>query len=91
MGSKSEYSVPREAQSLFENEILRNPLLKDLPSELLSLSKRIHFEGTPDPSVPINWRFAESISALKGLEAAMLNHLITRRYGIGPLDIKINT
>jgi hypothetical protein len=41
--------------------------------------------------MPINWRFAESISALKGLEATILNVLLARKYGIEPQEVVINT
>jgi hypothetical protein len=56
------YSAQREAQDLLLNEIIRNPLMKSLPTELEALSKHVRYEGSPFPSIPINWRFAESIS-----------------------------
>ncbi|KAI1776977.1 CoA-transferase family III [Hypoxylon cercidicola] len=87
----TDYSVPQQAQSVFENGILNNPLMKDLPPELHSLSKHVRFEGTSNPSIPVNWRFAESISALKAFEATMLNHLIIRKYKVEPADVTINT
>jgi hypothetical protein len=85
------YSVPTETQKLFEDGILQNPLMPDLPEELVSLSKHVRFEGSDKPIIPINWRFAESISAIKAFEATMLNYLLTKKYGIGPVDININT
>ena len=85
-----EYSVPQEAQSIFVNGIIKNPLMKNLPPLLESLSKHVRFEGSSKPSIPINWRFAESISALKAYEASMLNYLITQKYKIEPTDITIN-
>jgi len=91
MVTSAEYSVPREARALFEEGILNNPLMSTLPTELKPLSKHVTFTGTEKPSIPINWRFAESISALKAFEATMLNHLLTRKYGIQPVDIAINT
>jgi hypothetical protein len=91
MGSHAEYSVPHEAKSLFEDGILRNPLQKGLPSELEALAKHVHFEGSSAPSIPINWRFAESVSALKAFEATMLNLLVSRKYNVEPSDIAINT
>ncbi|KAI3332670.1 CoA-transferase family III domain-containing protein [Ustulina deusta] len=91
MGSLTEYSVPHEARDLFEDGILRNPLQKDLPSGLEDLAKHVHFKGSNRPSVPINWRFAESISALKAFEATMLNLLVSRKYNVEPSDITINT
>ncbi|KAI0533938.1 CoA-transferase family III domain-containing protein [Xylaria digitata] len=91
MVSPTEYSVPHEAKSLFEDGILRNPLQKNLPSGLEALAKHVHFEGSSKPSVPINWRFAESISALKAFEATMLNLLVSRKYNVEPSDVTINT
>lgn len=91
MGSLLDYSVPREAQIIFEEGILKNPLMKNLPPQLESLSNYVRFEGSPKPSIPINWRFAESISALKAYEASMLNYLLTRKYKVEPADITINT
>lgn len=91
MVSQTEYSVTKEAQSVFEDGILANPLMKDLPPQLRDLSKRVRFYGSADPIIPINWRFAESISAIKALEATMLNLLLTRKYEIDPVDICINT
>jgi len=91
MGYETDYSVPRETKALFENGILRNPLHKDLPPELASLAKCVNFEGSVKPSVPINWRFAESISALKAFEATMLNHLVSSKYNVEPSNVTINT
>ncbi|KAF5371039.1 hypothetical protein D9757_010309 [Collybiopsis confluens] len=86
-----DYSIPEEAQKLFLNGILKNTLMRGLPAELDSLSKHVQFEGSSKPSIPINWRFSESISALKAFEATMLNSLLTRKYKIEPVDITINT
>ncbi|KAI1819413.1 CoA-transferase family III [Xylaria intraflava] len=86
MGSLTQYSVPYEAKSVFENGILRNPLQKGLPSELRSLAKLVRFEGSHSPTVPINWRFAESISALKAFEATMLNLLVSLKYNVEPSE-----
>ncbi|OJJ66153.1 hypothetical protein ASPBRDRAFT_666513 [Aspergillus brasiliensis CBS 101740] len=91
MTSISEYSVPSESKKLFEEGILQNPLMPDLPSELASLSKHIHFEGSDKPIIPINWRLAESISAIKAFEATMLNYLLVKKYNIEPVEININT
>lgn len=91
MLSNDQYSVPAESQKLLEEGILKNPLMSDLPSELTSLSKHIRFEGSDKPIIPINWRFAESISAIKAFEATMLNYLLTKKYGIEPVKININT
>ncbi|CAN9373089.1 unnamed protein product [Alternaria alternata] len=53
--------------------------------------RKVQFKGTSKPSIPINWRFAESISALKGLEAAMINVLLKRKYGLEPQEAIIDT
>lgn len=91
MGSIHQYSVPTEAKKLFEEGILQNPLMPDLPKELASLSKLVGFEGSDKPIIPINWRLAESISSIKAFEATMLNYLLTKKYSIPPVKIKINT
>ena len=57
-----DYSAQHEAQDLLTNGIIHNPLMKSLPTKLESLSKHVRFEGSPTPSIPINWRFAESIA-----------------------------
>ncbi|KAI0444769.1 CoA-transferase family III domain-containing protein [Xylaria telfairii] len=91
MSAQTEYSVPQEAKSLFEEGILRNELHKDLPSGIEALAKHVHFEGSSRPSIPINWRFTESISALKAFEATMLNLLVSRKYNVEPSEVTINT
>lgn len=92
MGSTDQYSVPAEARQVFEGGILQNPLMaSSLPGELKSLSEHVRFEGSSHPIIPVNWRFAESISAIKAFEATMLNLLLTRKYKIDPVDIVINT
>ena len=92
MGSADQHSVPIEARQVFEKGILQNPLMtSSLIGELKSLSEHVRFEGSPRPIIPVNWRFAESISAIKAFEATMLNLLLTRKYQIDPVDILINT
>ena len=89
---KMAYSVPLETEKLFKEGILDNPMIKhDLPEGCLEAASKITFEGSDSPSLPINWRFAESISSLKALEAAVLNVLLKKKYGIGPVEVKINT
>ena len=86
------YSVPRETHNLFEHGILNNPLIAPtLPQGITEAASKVRFEGTPRPSIPINWRFAESISALKGLEAALINVLLSRKYGVEAQEAVINT
>lgn len=87
-----QYSVPEEARQLLRDGILLNPLvLKHLPAGALEASRTISFEGSATPSIPINWRFAESISSLKGLEATVLNVLLKKKYNLDPVKVNINT
>jgi hypothetical protein len=88
----SKYSVPDQTKLIFENGILNNPLIsKDLPKVANELGKKISFDGNDTPSIPINWRFAESVSALKGLEAVMVLALLKKKYNIEVKKVKINT
>lgn len=90
--SSERYSIPEETQKVFEEGILNNPLIAHtLPKGIAEAASKIRFEGTAKPSIPINWRFAESISALKGLEASMINVLLSRKYGLEPQEAVINT
>lgn len=91
MPSGENYSVPDEASNLLLRGIIQNPLIKDLPENAAQLCGLVKFEGHTKPSIPINWRFSESIAALKGFESVMLNDLLTRKYGIAPVDVTINT
>ncbi|KAK8080765.1 hypothetical protein PG997_008583 [Apiospora hydei] len=87
------YSVPAEAESLFRKGVLGHPLIeKNLPGGAIEASKTIRFEGSDEPSLPINWRFAESIAALKAYEATVINVLLQRKYGVEkPAEVVINT
>ena len=90
--STAVYSVPKATKEIFENGILKNQFIsKQLPEDIEECASTVEFEGTDKPSIPINWRFAESISALKGLEAAMINVLLKRKYGVDPQMAVINT
>lgn len=93
MGSvgESSYSVPSEARKLLDQEILQNSLIPSLPPEIHRAAKNVIFTGTPSPSIPIPWRFAESVSALKAFEACMLNVLRSKKYGVDFSDITIDT
>jgi hypothetical protein len=87
-----EYSVPRETQKILHDGILNNTLIaQTLPEEIGECAQRVEFVGSDKPSIPINWRFAESISALKGLEASMINVLLRRKYSVEPQKAVINT
>lgn len=86
------YNVQDEARKVFIDGIVHNPLMRSqIPPELESVASNITFTGATKPSIPINWRFAESISALKAFEAAMLSILIARKYGVSPGTVTINT
>lgn len=88
----SKYSVPAQTRLVFEDGILNNPLIaKDLPKEAKELGKKIKFHGYDTPSIPINWRFAESVSALKGLEAVMILALLKKKYNTEVKEVDINT
>jgi hypothetical protein len=91
-GDHSAYSVPEEAAKVFKNGILNDPLISiDLPPEVTECSTPITFSGSNEPTLPINWRFAESVSALKALEATLINVLLTRKDNLPPQEGNINT
>jgi hypothetical protein len=84
--------VPDQAKLVFEEGILNNPLIaKDLPKDAKELGNKIRFNGSQAPTVPINWRFAESVSALKGLEAVMVLSLLRKKYNTEVQEVTINT
>ncbi|KAE8168157.1 CoA-transferase family III domain-containing protein [Aspergillus tamarii] len=86
------YSVPIEAAQLLRKGILQNPLLtSNIPSDASSIADYVTFTGNPNPNIPINWRFAESISALKGLESLWTNALLKAKYNHGPVKVEIDT
>ncbi|KAE8353373.1 CoA-transferase family III domain-containing protein [Aspergillus coremiiformis] len=86
------YSVPTEAAQLLSKGILRNPLLaSNIPNNATSLADYVEYAGNAQPNIPVNWRFAESISALKGLEALWVNALLKAKYNHGPVRIQIDT
>lgn len=90
--SVDDYSVQGEADRVFREGILQNPLFKEyLPSDYEACAKKIKFEGTSFPIIPINWRFAESVSAIKAYEATVVNSLVKRKYGVEPGEVVINT
>ncbi|KAI5359316.1 putative CoA-transferase family III [Septoria linicola] len=89
--SDGSYSVPSETQKIFEKGILNNDLIPTLPWEIKAAGKHVRFTGNDAPSIPINWRFAESAAALKAFEASMLNVLRYRKYGSKISEVNINT
>ncbi|OAL38854.1 hypothetical protein AYO20_02060 [Fonsecaea nubica] len=90
--ANTEYSVPTEAEKVFRTGILQNPLITPyLPEGWEALASTVSFEGSPSPSIPINWRFAESISALKAYEAVLVNAILKKKYNHDPVEVRINT
>ncbi|CAK1355042.1 unnamed protein product [Cercospora beticola] len=85
------YSIPDQARQLLYDGILNNRRQTGLPAEIDKCAAVVTFEGSPLPSIPINWRFAESMAALKAMEAAMINVLLGRKYNSDPLPAVINT
>lgn len=85
------YSVPAETRKILDQEILHNDLHKDLPQGILDAAARIKFVGSVSPSVPINWRLAESVASLKGFEGAILSVLLKQKYGVEYPEIVIDT
>ncbi|KAK5167540.1 uncharacterized protein LTR77_007239 [Saxophila tyrrhenica] len=86
------YFVPDEAIKVFHNHILSDQRIsKDLPSDIQEAAAKVHFTGSPSPSLPINWRFAEAVSSLKALEASLVNVLVKRKYHTQLSDVTIDT
>ncbi|KAE8154872.1 CoA-transferase family III domain-containing protein [Aspergillus avenaceus] len=86
------YSVLTEAAKLLRKGVLENPLLaSNIPTEASSLVDLVEFSGNSKPSIPINWRVAESISVLKGLEALWVNALLQTKYQRAPVKVNIDT
>jgi len=85
------YSVPSEAKRLLKEAMLDLPSHKDLPGDCHEIYNLIKFEGDRQPKMPINWRLAESVAVLKGLEAILINILLSRKYGLDPQEVVINT
>lgn len=86
-----DYSIPEETHRLLWNGIVLNSSQRNLPSELGKAAEQVTFTGSSRPSIPINWRFAESIAALKGFEAAMINVLLKKRFSSDYRPVTINT
>jgi len=90
--SLKDYSVPQQSKVVLLEGIVSNSLIsKDLPEEVAEYVTKVHFEGSDGPMIPINWRFAESVSSLKGLEAVMLMNLLDRKYNVKVDEVRINT
>ena len=88
----SSYSVPQEAKRVLEQGVFQNDKLTNLlPKGAEDFVSKITFTGNDAPSIPINWRFAESAASLKGLEACVVAELVKRKYGVEIQEAKINT
>ncbi|EXJ71438.1 uncharacterized protein A1O5_05246 [Cladophialophora psammophila CBS 110553] len=88
----SSYSIPAESKRLLTEALLENPkIAKDVPKEAHEFASRITFKGTDLPSIPINWRFAESAASLKAFEACILYALVKRKYNVELTGAEINT
>ena len=85
------YSVPAECKRVLKNGILDHPAHQDLPAECRDIFDLVKFEGHHEPRMAINWRFAESVCALKGLEAILVNVLLSRKYSLPHQEVVINT
>lgn len=86
------YAVSSNARQVFEQGILENEQIKRyLPPDSWELSRRITFNGDTEPSIPINWRFAESAAALTALEATLIASLMKRKCNIHFKGATINT
>jgi hypothetical protein len=91
-GYPEAYSIPNSTQALLLAGILNNPIIAPtLPREIAECAAPTRFIGTSLPSIPIKRPLAESISALKGLEAAMINVLLKGKYGLPPQEAVIDT
>ena len=85
------YSVPREAALVLQEGILDNPLIsKYLPSDIKRVSAKTRFVGKEKPTLPVNWRIAESASALHALEAALIGLLLEKKYRVSAPEVEIN-
>lgn len=86
------YSKPIETRKVFEEGILSNvQIAKDLPTGIREAAGHVTFTGNDSPSIPVNWRLAEAVSALKGLEASLVNLLLENKYGEKTQNVTIDT
>jgi hypothetical protein len=91
MESSNLYLVSKEAAKLLINRIISNPLIRNLLANASDLYKYIKYKGNNLLSIPVNWRLIESIAALKGFEAIILNYLLSKKYKTVLVDIIIDT
>ncbi|KAF2258617.1 CoA-transferase family III [Lojkania enalia] len=85
------YSTPCEARRIFLEGIAGNALLPSFPRYFASCANLVRFHGSASPSIPVNWRWPESLSALKALEATMVNCLLMEKYKVEPTEVSIDT
>lgn len=62
-----------------------------IPDSTKNLVSIVKFEGSKDPSIPINLCFAESISVLKALAGLSMRDLTQTKYKTVVKTITINT
>lgn len=90
--ASSQYSIPKESAKIFRDGILGNKKIsKYLPREAFEFASSVKFVGSDTPSIPVNWRFAETSASLKALEAAMVDALLRRKYRTKVSSVTINT
>lgn len=86
------YSIPVESAKVFKGGILSNKKIsKYLPQEALNFANSVKFVGSDAPSIPVNWRFAETSASLKALEASMVAALLERKYQTKISSVTIDT
>ena len=89
-GSAS-YSVSEEAKRILNEGIFNNPKIsRHLSSGVGEFASRVKITGNDLPSIPINWRLAESVAALQAFEACLIATLVQRKYGVDVVDAEIN-
>jgi crotonobetainyl-CoA:carnitine CoA-transferase CaiB-like acyl-CoA transferase len=87
----SPYSVPQQAEHIFRKGILQNPFVsKYLPEGIDNAASKVRFTGPDSPTMPVNWRLAESASALLALEASLVGLLLERKYAMSAPEAEIN-
>lgn len=86
------YSVIDQSYALLRSGILEAPhVARLLPKDAAVYAEKIKFVGSPAPTIPVNWRFAESIAVLKATEGIMINALLMAKYGLEAQEIVIDT
>ncbi|KAG0651079.1 Succinyl-L-malate -transferase beta subunit [Hyphodiscus hymeniophilus] len=91
LNEHSDYDLIGETYQVLNTAILQNPLITPfIPANVDAYASRIKFTGHRSPAIPVPWRFAESIGALKGLEAIMTGNLLTQKYSLPPQRVEIN-